>query len=193
MSITNPSRTAVRLHEFAWLRLLKGYYRRFVRSINLNEDENILDFGCGPGAVSRFIAPLLARKGGKLICLDISRTWIERAKKHLSRFSGVRFISGDIRQHPLNGLTFDTIVIHFVLHDIQQGERVEVAERLAALTKPGGRLIIREPSNNSHGIPPEEIRKLFSRLGFKEIGATSGRLIPMGDFYTGVYIKQGPM
>lgn len=191
MSIINPGKTAVQLHEFVWIRLLKGYYRRFVHNLNLNEEKNILDFGCGPGAVSRFIATILAQKGGNLICFDISKTWIERAKKHLSRFPNVRCICGDILLRPLNGVSFDTVVIHFVLHDIERQKRDAVAKELAALTKPGGRIIIREPSTKSHGMPPEEIRSLFSRFGFTETGSKSGRLIMMGDFYTGVFLKQG--
>lgn len=79
MSITEPSKTSIRVHEFFWLKLMKGYYRNFVESFDMKGDEKVLDFGCGPGATSKFIAQILEKGGGELTCLDLSKIWIERA------------------------------------------------------------------------------------------------------------------
>ena len=119
MSITEPSKTSIRVHEFFWLKLMKGYYRNFVGSFDLKGDEKVLDFGCGSGSTSKFIAQILEKGGGELTCLDLSKTWIERAKKHLSRFSNVE----DIRKWDEKNDYFDAVAIHFMLHDIDKSER----------------------------------------------------------------------
>ena len=56
MSFANPSKTTILIHEFFWFKVMKGYYRNFVNSLELKGDEKVLDFGCGPGAASKFIA-----------------------------------------------------------------------------------------------------------------------------------------
>ena len=75
MSFTDPSKTTILVHEFFWFKIMKGYYRNFVDSIELKGDEKVLDFGCGPGAASKFIALILKKGNGKLTCFDISEKW----------------------------------------------------------------------------------------------------------------------
>jgi ubiquinone/menaquinone biosynthesis C-methylase UbiE len=189
MSITEPSRTSVRVHEFFWLKLMKGYYRRFVDSFGLKGDEMVLDFGCGPGSTSKFIAQILERGGGELTCFDLSKTWIERAKKHLSRFSNVEYYVEDIRTWDEKDNYFDAVAIHFMLHDIDKSERDEVVRALAEKMKTGARLFIREPTKEGHGMSPEEIRDLMSKNGLEETDSKTIESLMMGVMYTGIFSK----
>jgi ubiquinone/menaquinone biosynthesis C-methylase UbiE len=190
MSISDPSRTSVRFHEFVWLTLLKGYYRRLVESFGFEGGEKVLDFGSGPGAASRYIAPVLERGGGELTCLDISKTWIERAKKHLSKFSNVEFYAQDIRHWGEKEDYFDAVIIHFMLHDIDRSERQEVLRALASKMKASAKLFIREPTKESHGMSLRELQDLMSQSGFKQIEAKTTRSLIMGPLYTAFFKKE---
>jgi len=189
MSITEPSKTSIRVHEFFWLKLMKGYYRRFVGSFGLKGDEMVLDFGCGPGSTSKFIAQILEKGGGELTCLDLSIIWIERAKKHLSRFSNVEYYAEDIRKWDEKNDYFDAVAIHFMLHDIDRSERQEVVRTLAEKMKTGAKLFIREPTKEGHGMRPEEIRELMSKSGLKETDSKTTKSLMMGVMYTGIFRK----
>jgi len=189
MSITEPSKTSIRMHEFFWLRLMKGYYRRHVDSFNLKGEEKVLDFGCGPGSTAKFIAQNLHKKGGELTCLDLSKIWIERVKKHLKRFSNVEYHAGDIRKWDEKNDYFDAVTIHYMLHDIDKSERQEVLKALAKKIKTGAKLFIREPTKEGHGMQPEEIQELMSKSGLKETESNTSQILFMGAVYTGVFIK----
>ena len=189
MSITEPSKTSIRVHELFWLKLMKGYYRRFVDSFCLKDDEMVLDFGCGPGSASTFIAQILGKGGGELICLDLSKTWIDRARKHLSRFSNVEYYAEDIRKWGEKNNYFDAVAIHFTLHDIDESERKEVVRALAKKMKAGAKLIIREPAKECHGMRPEEIQELMSKSGLKETESKTTKSLIMGVMYTGFFSK----
>lgn len=168
---------------------MKGYYRNFVNSLELRGDEMVLDFGCGPGAASKFIAQNLERAGGKLTCLDISEKWIARARKNLSQFSNVEFYAQDIRTWHERNDYYDTAVIHFMVHDIPQSDRPETIKTLAQKMKKDATLIIREPVKEGHGISPEEIRELMRKNGLRETGSEITKIALMGTMHTGIYRK----
>jgi ubiquinone/menaquinone biosynthesis C-methylase UbiE len=190
MSITDPGRTSVLLHEFFWLTLMKGYYRRYVDSFHLKGDERVLDFGCGPGSTAKFIARILERGGGELTCIDLLKTWIERAKKHLGRFSNVRYYAGDIRNWSGKDDYFDIVAIHFMLHDIEKAERLEAVKTLSKKMKSGAKLIIREPTKEDHGMQPDEIRDLMEENGLYEIEAKAAKNLMIGPMFTGIFRKR---
>jgi 2-polyprenyl-3-methyl-5-hydroxy-6-metoxy-1,4-benzoquinol methylase len=189
MSITEPTKTSIRLHEFFWLKLMKGYYSRFVGSFGLKGDEMVLDFGCGPGSTSKFIAQILEKGGGELTCLDLSEAWIERARKNLGKFSNVEYYAGDIRKWDEKNDYFDAVAIHFMLHDVEKSEREEVVRALAKKMKAGASLFIREPTKEGHGMRPEEIRELMSKNGLEETDSKESKSLMMGAVSTGFFTK----
>ena len=189
MSFTDPSKTTILLHEFFWFNVIKGYYRNFVDSIVLDGDEKVLDFGCGPGAASKFIALRLEKGGGELTCFDISEKWISRAKKRLRRYANIEYYAEDIRTWREKDEYFDTVLVHIMLHDIPESERADVVKALAQKMKPGAFLIIREPTKEGHGIRPEAIRELMERNNLKEKKSEIAKRGLLGIMYTGYYKK----
>jgi ubiquinone/menaquinone biosynthesis C-methylase UbiE len=189
MSFTDPSKTTILVHEFFWFKLIKGYYRKFVKSMDLKGDEKVLDFGCGPGAASKFIALTLEKGEGELTCFDISKKWIKRAKKKLSQFSNVEYYIEDIRKWDEKNDYYDFVVVHIMLHDIPKSERPEVIKALAQKMKADATLIIREPTKEDHGILPEEIQELMKTNGLTEIVSGLAKRTLMGTYYTGFYRK----
>jgi len=158
-------------------------YNRYFRTFGLTGNERVLDFGCGGGAGSRCLAKLLS-KDGHLTCVDVSRYWIAKARKRLDKYSNVECKSGDIRKLDIPEDSFDVISVFHVLHDIAPEERQSITDRLAKLLNKDGKIFIREPIKESHGMPVQEIRALLSGAGLKELEHKESK-----SEYTGKYQK----
>ena len=142
-------------------------YKNYLVRMDLKGDEKVLEVGCGGGNLSRF----LAEKVKELVCIDNSNYWIEKSKKRSKRFKNIKFeISNLLDFNKENYLNyFDIAVLHYVLHDIVKEKRRKAIEILSkSLIKEKGRICIREPTRESHGIPPNEIRNLMLKVGFSE-------------------------
>jgi len=153
--------------------ILKGFfggpllYNTYFKTFRLKGNERMLDFGCGGGAGSRYLAKLLNH--GHLTCVDLSCFWINRAKKRLQKFGNVECLHGDIRELNIPDSSFDVITITHVIHDISPAERSDIIKVLWRKLKEDGKLFIRERIEKSHGIPVSELRALLSEAGLKEI------------------------
>jgi SAM-dependent methyltransferase len=188
--ITDPTRVEIKFNVFTTCYLLSAAYEKYVERMNLKGNERVLDFGAGPGSAARFLARKLNAPDGQLTCLDISPTWMKVIQTRLSDSQNIRYRLGDIRRLELEKEFFDMILIHFVLHDIDQEIRHEIINRLSGLLKPGGRLYIREPRSNLHGMQALEIRQLMQQAGLKEARLKASRMsfiIPVNE---GIYLKK---
>jgi len=149
-------------------------YNPYFKTFKLTGNENILDFGCGGGAGSRCLAKLL-NTSGHLTCVDVSNYWINKAKHVLKRYANVECLVGDIRKLDIPEKSFDIISISHVIHDIPPDERQSIVDRLARLTTVNGKLFIREPIKESHGMPVQEIQSLLSSGGLKEVQSEASK------------------
>jgi ubiquinone/menaquinone biosynthesis C-methylase UbiE len=152
------------------LKVLLGgplFYTHYYRTFGLIGNENVLDFGCGGGVGSRFLANLL--KEGHLTCIDISQYWMEKSRKRLKKYSNIECKAGDIREMDIPDSSFDVISTIHVIHDIHPRDRQGTIGALSRKLKPGGFLFIKERIEKSHGMPVEEIRASFSSAGLREI------------------------
>lgn len=189
-NISDPTPLEIKLNVFTTCYLLRAAYEKYIAGMNLTGCEKVLDFGSGPGSAARFIAPQLNSPGGQLICQDISPTWMLVIKTWLSDRENIQFKLGDIRRLELEKGFFDIILIHFVLHDIDPGIREEIIHRISYLLKMGGKLYIREPRSNLHGIQAPEIHYLMQQAGLYEEKLKATRMsfiIPVNE---GIYIKK---
>ena len=143
-------------------------YNPYFKTFKLNGNERVLDFGCGGGVGSRCLINLLSEEG-HLMCVDVSRYWISKAKKRLESYSNVECKSGDIRELDIPDSSFDVISTIHVIHDIVPAKRQDIVETLSQKLNGGGFFFIREPIKKSHGMPIEEIRTLLSGAGLKEV------------------------
>jgi SAM-dependent methyltransferase len=121
---------------------------------------SLLDLGTGTGRMLELIAPLATRAVG----VDQSPAMLSLARAHVAQ-SGLRNVllrQGDIYAPPVERDAYDLVVIHQVLHFLDDPAR---ALREAARTlRPGGRLIVADFA--AHG--EEYLREQFAhrRLGF---------------------------
>jgi SAM-dependent methyltransferase len=101
----------------------------------------ILELGCGSGINS----VLLARRGARVIAVDISRSLIEVAARRVAVHGvgdRVRFVTGSAHDLPLAAESVDVVVGISVLHHL---ELDAAAREIGRVLKPGGRAIFKEP------------------------------------------------
>ena len=101
----------------------------------------VLDFGCGDGALS----VILARLGGRVTAVDISPELIDVAQKRAT-LEGVgdriQFLVTDVTTSPLRADWFDAVVCNLVLHHV---DLPSVLPRIVSALKPGGTAVFVEP------------------------------------------------
>jgi len=158
-----------------------GYYNRYINSIPLTGSENILDFGSGGGIAADLLIKRLP--SGFLTCLEPSTCWIKRLNKRLRKFKNINFINTYIENTDIPENSFDVIIIHHVLHDIHPKKRADVVRQLSRVLKTDGCIYVREPIKKSHGMPYEEIRKLFKDVDRNEVEFS----IKINKEYSGIY------
>jgi len=144
------------------------YHPAYVKRLGLTGTERVLEFGSGGGCLSRALARTLSPEGS-LSCVEISPYWVEKARRRLKVFTNIEYLQGDITRMPIPENHFDTVIIHFVLHDIEPSARIDVVSALAKCLRPEGTLFIREPAKPEHGMPLSEIRALMRDAGLREI------------------------
>ncbi|TVR11566.1 MAG: methyltransferase domain-containing protein [Salinarimonadaceae bacterium] len=99
---------------------------------------NLLDLGTGTGRMLRLIAP----RAGRAVGLDASHAMLSVARANLEKagLSRIELRQGDIHAPPVEANAFDLVIIHQVLHYLDDPARaVREASRLVA---PGGRLLV---------------------------------------------------
>jgi asparagine synthase (glutamine-hydrolysing) len=108
-------------------------------------DKTVLDFGCGAGKSS----VLLARRGAKVIAMDISNPIMEVARQRLLKndvFSNVVFVNGSAHNIPLAAESVDMVFGIAILHHLHLQL---VSREVLRILKKGGRAIFQEPVRNS--------------------------------------------
>jgi ubiquinone/menaquinone biosynthesis C-methylase UbiE len=187
--ITQPSKSEIKNYLFFAETIMQPAYKSIVKKCELTGDEKVMDFGSGAGPSSSIIARELEGGKGELTCLDISESWIKVVKHRFKEYDHVNYILGDITTMELVENAYDVILIHFVLHDIDKAIRNPVIEKLAYILKPGGRLIIREPVSDSHGMPGDEVRQLMQENGMVERSFLLRKTLLFIPVVEGIYYK----
>jgi arsenite methyltransferase len=140
--------------------------------IGIEGGENIVDIGCGRGAVLLMAASLLT--SGKAVGVDLWRGIdqsgnSEAVTKHNARLEGVdgrvELHTADMRELPFRDSSFDIAVSSLAIHNIPStaGRAQAIAEAVRVL-KPGGELVVVD----FRGVSPNYTQTL-QRLGMTGI------------------------
>jgi len=121
---------------------------------------SLLDLGTGTGRMFELFGPEIERGLG----LDLSLDMLQFARARLDR-AGLKNCSvrqGDIYDLPLADDSFDVVILHQVLHFLDDGGRA--IEEAARVLRPGGRLLVVDFAPHEEEILREKYA--HRRLGF---------------------------
>jgi ubiquinone/menaquinone biosynthesis C-methylase UbiE len=111
----------------------------------------LLDIGCGTGRfldLFKQVWPRLPTLG-----LDMSEPYIQHAKRHLKRWSWMRFIVGKAEAIPVPDNSQDAVTSIFLFHELPPKVRRIAFSECARVLKPGGRLVLVD--SLQHGDQPD--------------------------------------
>ena len=133
----------------------------------------VLDVGTGTG---RMLA-LLADRSDRAVGLDASHSMLSVARANLERTGAANWElrQGDVNSPPLDASSFDLVVIHQVLHYLDDPARA-ITES-ARLVAPGGRLLVVDFAPHRHdflraaahrrlGFTHQQLTDWFDQAGF---------------------------
>ena len=119
-------------------------------SLSLQGDEQVLDVGCGRGAVLLLAAQRLS--SGKATGIDLWQVQDQSgnalaATQRNAAAEGVsekiELHTGDMRKLPFGDASFDVIVSSLAIHNVPDaGGRAEAVREIARVLKPGGRVLL---------------------------------------------------
>lgn len=122
----------------------------------------LLDIGTGTGRM----AELFAHSAEHIVALDKSLEMLRVARAKLQHLPADRIalVQGDFQSLPFGDASFDTVLLHQVLHFAQ--EPAQALTEAARVLRPGGRIAIVDFDAHTH----DELRERFqhARLGFDD-------------------------
>ncbi|HLY07255.1 MAG TPA: class I SAM-dependent methyltransferase [Rhizomicrobium sp.] len=130
------SGTADAMRRRAWVpvaRFLEG--RDHKRTV-------LLDIGAGTGGFLSFMKT--AAPDLKLIALDLSEPYLERAKKRLAKWHNVRFLAAAAEKIPVDAASVDAAISIYLFHELPPSVRIRAAREIARVLKPRGIFVLAE-------------------------------------------------
>lgn len=161
---------------------------------------SLLDLGTGTGRMLELFAPEIERGIG----LDLSRDMLALARERLDR-SGLKHCSvrhGDIYDLALLRDTFDAVIIHQVLHFLDDGARA--IREAARVLRPGGRLLVvdfaphdleflrEEHAHSRLGFAPETVTQWLEAAGLEPVRQQTLPPGPQGRIAVSLWLARDP-
>jgi ubiquinone/menaquinone biosynthesis C-methylase UbiE len=100
----------------------------------------LIDLGCGTGRFIDFVKQAWPRL--PTLGLDMSEAYIHHARRHLKRWSRIKFIVANAEAIPARDNTCNAVTSIFMMHELPPKARRAVFDEAARVLRPGGRLIL---------------------------------------------------
>jgi ubiquinone/menaquinone biosynthesis C-methylase UbiE len=113
--------------------------RQFLRALNPQKGESVLDVGSGPGFLAAEIAEAIGSTGS-VHGIDVSEPMVELARRHCAQLPRVTFTQADATQLPSGDQSFDAAISTQVLEYVPDVDAA-LAE-LHRVLRPAGRVVI---------------------------------------------------
>lgn len=122
--------------------ILRDYITRtaLFRFLKPEPEDSVLDFGCGMGRISRYLAPKVRRITG----IDLSEEMIRHAVEHSGELNNLDFLVLTGSGWPFPADTFDRIYTVWVLQHVSNSEVQNLGYSFFNSLKPNGSLVILE-------------------------------------------------
>jgi ubiquinone/menaquinone biosynthesis C-methylase UbiE/DNA-binding transcriptional ArsR family regulator len=134
-----------------------------IEALGARPIHNLVDLGTGTGRMLQLLAP----RANRTVGLDASHAMLSVARANLEKVGlrGIELRQGDIYAPPFPRDTFDLVIIHQVLHYLDDPARaIREAARLVA---PGGRILVVDFAPHSLEFLREQ--QAHRRLGFAPV------------------------
>jgi len=130
-------------HRYGWWN--RDYIRLIRERINYDAVLSIADLGAG-----HWSAILLqeAKHPRSVTCVDFESHWLDKVRQTLERVHGGRRIEtilADVHDLPMTDESFDLVTCQTLLMHCKNPARI--AEEMLRVTKPGGHVLVIEPTN----------------------------------------------
>lgn len=143
-----------------WIRKLKQqaedsmeYRHVLYDKVDLKNKKNILDVGCGTGAVTLDIAQSTS---GQVTGIDIDSEKLAEARRVLSNIPNIKLIEADVLNLPFEDESFDLVLFNVVLIYIK--DQPKALNEMYRVTEKGGHVMATlEPDYASYISYPEDI------------------------------------
>jgi len=115
-----------------------------LKKLEVNKNDVVVDFGCGPG----FFTIPFAKTARRVIAIDVQAEMLEKAAKQAEENNvKIEFLQSDGKHISLPNSTADLIFLSGVFHELD--DKRAVLKELSRLLKPKGRLAIKEKAKRS--------------------------------------------
>ncbi len=120
-----------------------------------------VDFGCGVGRVSHW----LARRFSRVVGVDISPHMLELAERYNTQSAAITFVLGNEQNIPLATSSADLVYSFIVLQHIPKAMQEKYLREFSRIVRPGGHLCFQTPSHPLDGGEPNFSVELMTDSG----------------------------
>ena len=141
-----------------------------VEHLNQAQYERVVDLGTGTGRMLALLAPRAQDAEG----LDMSHHMLTVARANLNRaeIRNARVRQGDVANTPFETSSADLVIVHQVLHYLEQPE--DVIDEAARILKPGGQLLVVD-------FAPHDLEFLRESQGHRRLGIREEDMVAWSD------------
>ncbi|MEI8301012.1 MAG: class I SAM-dependent methyltransferase [Chlamydiota bacterium] len=132
------------------------YLELIAKRVDFTQVKSALDVGCGKGAWTWVISSLLP-ENAKIIGVDQEIEWISSIIPPSDRFS---FAVANANNLPFEDESFDLVTCQTLLMHVSDAKRV--LDEMARVLKPGGLLVLSEPTNMANLLYSNTAQMLLS-------------------------------
>lgn len=157
------------------------YGQELIQLLDSQEDEFILDLGCGSGQLTNEIS----KSGARVIGMDSSNEMVSKAKNN---YPNLQFFVKDAASFQFEK-PFDAIFSNAVLHWVKNKENTIVS--MYKNLKPGGRIVLEFGGSGNVKTIIESIKKSLKQRGYIENSTIENWYFPSISEYTFLLEKNG--
>ena len=156
-----------------YARAEQPWYRWLVGRITWPDGAEVLEVGCGTGALWANVAPFLPHL--RLTVTDLSEGMLAAAERTVSPLAGIEIVETatcDVQELPFEGASFDVAVANHMLYHVPEPRRA-VAE-LARVLRPHGVLLAATNGSRHLDVVAELSRQAFGWSSLDLVGRRFG-------------------
>ncbi|MBL0385633.1 class I SAM-dependent methyltransferase [Tumebacillus sp. ITR2] len=114
---------------------------QIVDALQISQDDNVADLGCGPGV---FTLPIAKRTQRTVYAIDVERQMLELLQQRTEEagVSNVQTVLSDAEKIDLPDQSVDKVLIAFVLHEV--GDLNQAVQEVKRILRPNGNVLILE-------------------------------------------------